>query len=137
MTMHLIKGANSLNHRKPKTKLTKKKLEELKQDHKQHNKNLKQQHRHQEMLSFDEYVDYRLGKKTKKKEFKEFVPPVHHYRRQEVKRIDSRSTSVAAKQEPKKYTGDVVKGIALMHKSNFVPVIDDEHAIDIARMRRG
>lgn len=40
------------------------------------------------------------------------------------------------KKETMKYTGTLVKGIATMHKSNAVPVIDDQHAIDIAKMRR-
>jgi len=38
--------------------------------------------------------------------------------------------------EKKQYTGTLVKGISTMHKSNAVPIIDDEHAKDIARMRR-
>lgn len=38
---------------------------------------------------------------------------------------------------PKIYTGDKVKGIATMHKSNAVPVFSDEEAIDISKMRRG
>ena len=41
------------------------------------------------------------------------------------------------KQEPMKYTGNLVKGIATMHKSNAVPVINQQEATDIARMRRG
>jgi hypothetical protein len=36
-----------------------------------------------------------------------------------------------------KYTGTLVKGIATMHKSNAVPVIDEEQMKDISRMRRG
>lgn len=34
------------------------------------------------------------------------------------------------------YTGTLIKGIATMHKSNAVPVISKEDAIDIANMRR-
>lgn len=34
------------------------------------------------------------------------------------------------------YTGDLIKGIATMHKSNAVPVINKEQAIDISNMRR-
>jgi hypothetical protein len=45
--------------------------------------------------------------------------------------------AVAAKVEPKVYTGKLIKGLSQMHKSNIVPVIDQEHIIDIARMRRG
>lgn len=42
-----------------------------------------------------------------------------------------------AKKEAEKYTGTLVKGIATMHKSNAVPVINQQEATDIARMRRG
>ena len=34
------------------------------------------------------------------------------------------------------YTGDAIKGIGTMHKSNAVPVFSDEQAKDIATMRR-
>lgn len=36
----------------------------------------------------------------------------------------------------KVYTGTLVKGIGTMHKSNAVPIISQEEAIDIATMRR-
>lgn len=35
------------------------------------------------------------------------------------------------------YTGDKIKGIGTMHKSNAVPVFSGEEAHDIATMRRG
>jgi len=41
------------------------------------------------------------------------------------------------KKESLMYTGTLVKGIATMHKSNPVPVIDEEQMKDISRMRRG
>jgi hypothetical protein len=41
------------------------------------------------------------------------------------------------KKESLMYTGTLVKGIATMHKSNAVPVIDEEQMKDISRMRRG
>ena len=34
------------------------------------------------------------------------------------------------------YTGEKIKGIGTMHKSNAVPVFSDEQAVDISRMRR-
>ena len=46
------------------------------------------------------------------------------------------SPSVCSAPEKKEYTGTLVKGIATMHKSNAVPVIDQEQATDIANMRR-
>jgi hypothetical protein len=36
----------------------------------------------------------------------------------------------------KVYTGDKIKGIGTMHKSNAVPIFSDEEAQDIAKMRR-
>ena len=39
--------------------------------------------------------------------------------------------------ERKKYTGTLIAGVATMHKSNAVPIINEQEAIDIARMRRG
>lgn len=41
------------------------------------------------------------------------------------------------KPEPKIYTGTLIKGIATMHKSNAVPVIDEKQMIEISKMRRG
>ena len=51
--------------------------------------------------------------------------------------VDIGSPSVCTAPEKKEYTGTLVKGIATMHKSNAVPVIDQEQATDIANMRRG
>lgn len=44
---------------------------------------------------------------------------------------------VAAKKEIMTYTGDSIKGIGTMHKSNAVPIFTDEEAVDISKMRRG
>ena len=47
--------------------------------------------------------------------------------------------AITPKREPMQYTGErKLIGIATMHKSNAVPIFEDdkEHAIDIARMRR-
>ena len=38
---------------------------------------------------------------------------------------------------PKVYTGTLIKGIATMHKSNAVPVLNEEQAKEISQMRRG
>lgn len=47
------------------------------------------------------------------------------------------NASSTEKRESIKYTGTLIKGIATMHKSNAVPVIDEEQMKDISRMRRG
>ena len=41
-----------------------------------------------------------------------------------------------SKREAKVYTGDYVKGIATMHKSNAVPITSGEQAIEVSQMRR-
>lgn len=53
-------------------------------------------------------------------------------------RIPSRDTGmgVATKRETPKYTGTLIKGIATMHKSNAVPVLNEEQAVEISHMRR-
>ena len=48
----------------------------------------------------------------------------------------SGTAGVAARVEPPRYTGTLVKGIGTMHKSNAVPIINEQEMIDIARMRR-
>ena len=51
--------------------------------------------------------------------------------------IKSVDTGGNATLKPAKvYTGDKVKGIATMHKSNAVPVFSDQEAVDISSMRR-
>jgi len=42
-----------------------------------------------------------------------------------------------AKPSPKVYTGTEIVGIAVMHKSNAVPIRGKKQAEEIARMRRG
>jgi hypothetical protein len=44
--------------------------------------------------------------------------------------------SYTEKRESLMYTGTLVKGIAVTHKSNLVPITSQEQAIEIARMRR-
>jgi len=51
-----------------------------------------------------------------------------------IKSVDTGGNAVL--KPAKQYTGNKVKGIATMHKSNAVPVFSDEEAVDISRMRR-
>lgn len=48
----------------------------------------------------------------------------------------SDTTGATPRVEPPQYTGTLVKGIGTMHKSNAIPIIDEEQMKDIARMRR-
>jgi hypothetical protein len=58
--------------------------------------------------------------------------------RRETPRIDSLpfTAGPCTKAPDKVYTGDKIKGIGTMHKSNAVPIFSDEEAQDIAKMRR-
>jgi len=68
-----------------------------------------------------------------------YVPPRAAYRGADQPRIPSRDSGagVATLAAPKVYTGDKIVGIAAMHKSNLVPVFNEEAARDISKMRRG
>ena len=51
-------------------------------------------------------------------------------------RSDFATPDSCAKPDRKEYTGTLVKGIGTMHKSNAVPVIDEQQMKDLASMRR-
>lgn len=52
-----------------------------------------------------------------------------------IKSVDTGGGSATKKESPK-YTGTLIKGIATMHKSNAVPVLNQEDAEAISKMRR-
>lgn len=141
LTMHMIKGVTSLNTRKPKFKLTKKKQAEWEFDWQADNKARKAQG--MPKITFEEYCDNRLGKiKLPQPKFKTLVPSnsfahLDEYR----KKYPSLSNNVAgntARKESPVYSGErKLLGIATMHKSNMVPVFSSEEATEISRMRRG
>lgn len=86
--------------------------------------------------TLDEYIAYRKGKtKTTLR-----GTPMPQYKtsnhRQQYPSYGDQAGSIPAKEE-KKYTGTLIKGLAVTHKSNIVPVMNQEQAEDIARMRRG
>ena len=144
MTMHLLRGASSLNTRKPKAKITKSKLQELEKAWRKHNKEMKQKGMHDmRFSSLESYIDYCFGGVKLNKEFKQYEAPTS-YRRETPnypsasvapKRADSLANATA-KREPQKYTGTLIKGISTMHKSNAVPIIDEREAREHAAMRR-
>lgn len=144
MSMHLVGPyLTTTNYGKPKSKVTKAKMKQWQEWYQEDcklNKRMGQPKR-----TFDEFVDALHGRV--KREKPKFVPMTKKEdpildRIQQHKNMypsvggfgDANST---AKKEPQKYTGTLIKGIATMHKSNAVPVIDDEQAKEISRMRRG
>ena len=63
MTMHLAQGLTTTKTTKPRaSKLTKAKRKEIGDQLCEYNKELKRQGRHNERLTFDEYLDYLHGK---------------------------------------------------------------------------
>lgn len=72
-------------------------------------------------------------KRTEKLEYSLSVPE-----NRSNKHIKSLGTGVgvATATPAKIYTGDKIKGISQMAKSNAVPVFNQDHIIEIARMRR-
>ena len=65
-------------------------------------------------------------------------PDAQSYRGSDQPKIASVDTGwiPCTKGTDKVYTGDKIKGIGTMHKSNAVPVFSDQEAIDISSMRR-
>lgn len=69
--------------------------------------------------------------------FKAYKPPVLNYRGRDTAAPSKETNFEPCIRPPQKvYTGTLIKGIATMHKSNAVPVINDEQAKDLAKMRR-
>lgn len=53
-----------------------------------------------------------------------------------IKSVQTNSPGGCSKTERKEYTGTLVKGISTMHKSNAVPIINEQEMIEHAKMRR-
>ena len=150
MTMHLVRGMTSLNTKKRKSKMTKAKQDRLVREHREHNKHMKRLGCHNNVMTFDEYVDYVHGNYKPKTQ-----PTATNFEwnasggyRRDVPHIPSKisehSFGPATKKEAMQYTGErKLVGIAMMHKSNLVPVFADDddktgqkQATEIAQMRR-
>ena len=60
--MHLVLGLTSLNtSRKKKPKITKKRMEQLVEEHRLYNKKMKQTNNRKDMISFDNYLKRQFG----------------------------------------------------------------------------
>lgn len=159
MTMHLAQGLSTINTKKRKTKITKAKMAELELRWREHNKNCKRNHMHHMRYdTLEAYIDYCYGrvKLPDPRDYNNFKPkkPTTNWRAQQDKDHREKYPSLMEqavkdgtftkmgsqgmrKKEAMKYTGDLITGIATMHKSNAVPVMKGtDQAKDIARMRR-
>ena len=148
--MHLARGLSTISTTKRKKKpLTQKDIERYTVDWRKHNKSMRRANNHP--LQFDtvnDYIAYVRGEyKAPKREAGTYVPDTS-WRREEP-RIPSameeaikagtfnRGCSGGTKKETPKYTGDLIVGIATMHKSNAVPVMrGTDQAKEIARMAK-
>jgi hypothetical protein len=145
MTMHLVGPyMTTTNYRKTKSKpRTKAQQAQFELAHKAYNKGLRQIGCHDQQLTLEDYDLYCRGQykpkpRKQEKEVKLYEAPEPYVRN--TTSYPSRKTAsipgACAKREPQRYTGTLIKGIATMHKSNAVPVIDQQQAIDISNMRR-
>jgi hypothetical protein len=114
MSMHLVRGMTSLNTRKKRAKSKSKRLAELTANHEKFllsmgvKGTVKRQSRayKHESVNFGERVT------------SDVIPGNGNKRTESV------------------YTGTLIKGIAVTHKSNLMPITSSEQATDVAKMRR-
>lgn len=137
--MGLVRGMSTLNTRKRKTKITKAKLAQYELDWLAHNRTMKSKGLHElRYETLDEYINYCLGKVKPKSEFKPYTP-TDSFRREGPTYPSFTGSSgggSGTKKESPVYTGTLVKGIATMHKSNAVPIINQQQATEISRMAK-
>lgn len=65
------------------------------------------------------------------------VPFPEYKTRGDMPRTSDKMVKISGRAEPQQYSGErKLLGIAIMHKSNLVPVFDKETAEEISKMRR-
>lgn len=136
MSMHLMSHAfTTTNTRKRKTP-NKGVTAKYAQDWVDYNKQMKRIGA--KTKTFDEYVAYRQGKAHSKLKGGVKNPMYATTLRRETPKYESGDgVGVTFAKKENVYTGTLIKGIATMHKSNAVPIISEEQAHEVARMRRG
>ena len=145
MTMHMAQGLTTTRTARGKRKpVTPKELKDYTVAWRAHNKDCRKRYLHDmQFKTVDEYIAYARGEK--------FIPQKNPIPQFKTKVCDktvvypSHSASIGNcyKAEPKVYNGDrKLIGIATMHKSNMVPVFEDEdgngskEATEIANMSK-
>lgn len=135
MSMHLCGPAlTTTSTKKRKKKLTDNQYTKMCMDWRSYNKDMRRMGLKEKTL--DEYIAYRQGKlkytpKVIKDPFK-----AETYRRETPKYESGVGIGVGGARKENVYTGTLIKGIATMHKSNAVPIINSEQAVEISQMRR-
>lgn len=134
MSMHLMSHAyTTTSTRKRKTKLTSGKYSQYCMDWLEHKKDCKRLGI--KAKTMDEYILYRQGKY--KPELRGVGMPERYTSDHREKYPSQSGVGVTFARKENTYTGTLIKGIATMHKSNAVPIISEEQAHEVARMRRG
>ena len=148
--MHLARGLSTISTKKRKKKpLTQKDIERYTIEWRKHNKAMRQANNH--TLQYDtleSYISYVRGEYKAPVKSRGTYTPDTGWRRDEPKIPSAMEEAIKAgtfnrgcsggtKRETPKYTGDLIVGIATMHKSNAVPVMrGTEQAKEIARMAK-
>lgn len=134
MSMHLMSHAyTTTNTRKRKSKLTNGKYSQYCMDWLQHKKDCKRLGI--KAKTMDEYILYRQGKYSPK--LRGVAAPKPYVSDHRELYPSEAGIGVTFARKENTYTGTLIKGIATMHKSNAVPIISEEQAHEVARMRRG
>jgi len=133
MSMHLLGPAYTTTNTKKRKTANKGVTSKYAQDWVDYNKQMKKLG--VSTKTFDEYVAYRQGKYKPKLRGTPLPEAYKSDHRERYKSVDGVGVTFAKK--PNEYTGTLIKGIATMHKSNAVPVINQNQMEEISRMRRG
>ena len=148
--MHLARGLSTISTKKRKKKaLTQKDIERYTIEWRKHNKAMRRANNHSlQYNTVEDYISYVRGEYKAPVKSRGTYTPDTSWRRNDPKIPSAmeeaikngtfnRGCSGGTKKETPKYTGDLIVGIATMHKSNAVPVMrGTDQAKEIARMRR-
>ena len=120
-----------------KLRLKENKHQKLVAEHKRYNLEMRQIGCHKQQKTFDDYVAWKYGyyqPRATKVVVKE--EPIYIRETVSAPSLNSGKLSECKKAAERVYTGNLVTGVATMHKSNAVPVINKTQASDLATMRR-
>ena len=148
--MHLARGLSTISTKKRKKKaLTQKDIERYTIEWRKHNKAMRRANNHSlQYNTVEDYISYVRGEYKAPVKSRGTYTPDTSWRRNDPKIPSAmeeaikngtfnRGCSGGTKKETPKYTGDLIVGIATMHKSNAVPVMrGTDQAKEIARMAK-
>jgi hypothetical protein len=133
--MHLVGPELTTNKSRKRKKYTTTQLhKKYDQDFRDYNKDM--QRLGAKLKTFDEYVDYREGRGSYKKRLVTDPMKATTWKRPSPEVPSGIGMAHVTGKVEKVYTGDYIKGVSTMHKSNMVPVTSQEQIEDISKMRR-